>query len=96
MVDSKSAYRIFETDSFLQDLENFDRQIRTKLERKLTAFVHPRLRASPRIGPWIRKLRNWSPETWRFRIGDFRIFYEIDDVENTVFLTALSARKDAY
>jgi mRNA interferase RelE/StbE len=41
-------------------------------------------------------LRDWDPPTWRLRIGTWRIFYEIDDEKQIVFLTAADHRKDAY
>jgi len=41
-------------------------------------------------------LRDWGPPTWRIRIGSWRVFYEIDDEKQIVFLTAADHRKDAY
>ena len=41
-------------------------------------------------------MRDWEPLTWRIRIGIWRVFYEIDDEKQIVFLTAADHRKDAY
>jgi mRNA-degrading endonuclease RelE of RelBE toxin-antitoxin system len=40
-------------------------------------------------------LRDSEPPTWRIRIGSWRVFYEIDDDKQIVFLTAADHRKDA-
>ena len=50
----------------------------------------------PHFGNNIKKLKNWKPETWRCRIGDFRLFYEIDNRELIVSITVIDNRKDAY
>lgn len=47
-------------------------------------------------GPNIKKLRNWKPPTWRYRVGDWRFFYEIDEQEKTVYLIAAYHRGEAY
>lgn len=44
----------------------------------------------------MRRLVDWAPETWRFRIGPYRLFYEIDDRRRMIFMTAIADRKDAY
>ena len=93
---SAGGYRIFETRSFQADIESVPQPTRTKLRNKLQAAIYPGLRRQPHLGPAIRKLRDWKPETWRYRIGEWRLFYEIDETERVVFLTALHARKDSY
>jgi mRNA interferase RelE/StbE len=41
-------------------------------------------------------LRGWEPDTWRYRIRDWRFFYEIDEDEKLVILTAAHHRREAY
>ena len=89
-------YRIFETTPFRRTLEALPPRERMRLERKLREDVHPRLCEEPHFGPPIRKLRDWKPETWRYRVGRWRFFYEIDEGEKIVFMTALAQRKEAY
>ena len=50
----------------------------------------------PHFGPHIRKLKNYTPETWRYRIGAWRFFYEIDDDERTVFMITAAHRGSAH
>lgn len=44
----------------------------------------------------LRKLRNYSPETWRYRIGEYRFFYQIDEQKKIIFMIAADHRKQAY
>jgi len=48
-----------------------------------------------RLGGNIRKLRNSSPETWRYRIGEYRFFYQIDEQKKIIFMIAADHRKQA-
>ncbi len=51
------------------------------LDKKLREYVFPRLKVEPFYGRNIRKLRNYTPETWRYRTGKFRLFFIIDPSE---------------
>lgn len=91
-----ARYRLFETRQFLSDLDRLDPSVRTPLRRKLETYVYPQLAREPHVGPNIQKLRGWRPETWRYRIGVWRFFYEIDEESRTVALTTLDHRGQAY
>lgn len=93
---SLSEYRIFETDRFLDDIEAITRGGQSQIVTKLRRHVYPQLRKSPRFGPYIRKLRGFEPETWRYRIGAWRFFFGIDDEEKVVFMIAAVHRSRAY
>lgn len=67
-----------------------------RIETKLRDYVYPILRENPSFGPNIRHLKNWDPPTWRYRVGDWRFFYEIDERQPIVFMTAADHRKEAY
>ena len=89
-------YRVFETDQFARDLRKIARAGHQDIVRKLQTVVYPQLRQYPHFGPHIRKLKNYKPETWRYRIGAWRFFYEIDARERVVFMIAASHRGSAY
>jgi mRNA interferase RelE/StbE len=91
-----SEYRIFETDEFTKRLGKFPAEKRAFLQRKLTVSVYPQLRAMPYYGPNIRKLAGYEPETWRYRIGRFRVFYMVSEDAKTVYILSVDDRKDAY
>jgi mRNA interferase RelE/StbE len=89
-------YRIFETAVFREDVDGLPNAVRPKIQAKLTGYVYPQLRQQPHFGLNIKKLRDWKPDTWRYRIGPWRFFYEIDEQKKIVFMTTLDHRKDAY
>jgi len=92
-----SEYRVFETDPFADDIEAITRSGQRRVLEKLRQVVDTRLDAtSLERGANIRKLRNYAPPTWRYRIGSWRFFYEIDEDEKIVFMTAASHRGSAY
>jgi mRNA interferase RelE/StbE len=89
-------YRIFETEGFLEDLQQDFQRRYAKIKQKLAEYLYPQLALSPAYGPHIRKLKGYQPETWRFRIGDYHFFYQIDETEKIVFLIAADHRKQSY
>lgn len=91
-----AKYRIFETDQFIEDLSADFKGRGVKIREKLLNYVYPQLRENPYFGKNIKKLHNYDPDTWRYRIGDYRFFYEIDEKESMVYMTAADARKDSY
>jgi mRNA interferase RelE/StbE len=92
---SSPAFRIFETRQFSKDLASFGPTVRVRLEAKLRGYVYPTLRQSPYFGPNIKRLKNWQPPTWRYRVGAWRFFYEVNEMEKTVFLVAADHRRQA-
>jgi mRNA interferase RelE/StbE len=91
-----NRYRIFETNHFEKDLEQIARSGRRKVAQKLRDFVYPQLREHPHFGSNIKKLKDFTPDTWRYRIGAWRFFYEIDEEENIIFMVEASHRSSAY
>lgn len=89
-------YRIFETRQFLRDLARLGAAAQRRLEAKLREHVYPALGENPHWGPNIKRLKSWDAPTWRYRIGDWRFFYEIDDEQKIVFITVADHRKQAY
>jgi mRNA interferase RelE/StbE len=91
-----SEHRIFETEQFQEDLQrNFGPRLE-KLSKKLHEYVYPQLRAQPYFGKNIRKLRGYKPETWRYRIGPHRFFYEVEEKKKIVFMIAAETRQESY
>jgi mRNA interferase RelE/StbE len=91
-----NAYRIFETDVFLEDIQELNPGILEKIRKKLDEHAYPALKQQPHFGRNIKKLSDYTPPTWRYRIGDFRIFYSINDESKIVYMLTISDRKDAY
>ena len=91
-----SSYKIFETDEFQKRVEKISKRDKFFIEKKLIQFVYPQLKEEPHFGNNIKKLVNYTPETWRYRIGKYRLFYVIDETEKVVYIISIDPRKDAY
>ena len=91
-----SKYRIFETDEFANRMEKLTKRDATFIQKKLASFVYPQIRVEPFFGNNIKKLRGYSPDTWRYRIGRFRLFYCVDHDDAVIYILSIDQRKDAY
>lgn len=89
-------FKIFETDQFLKDLDQDFSGQQERIKTKLATYVYPQLKQNPYFGKNVKKLTNYKPETWRYRIGNWRFFYEIDEQKRMVFMTAADNRGSAY
>ena len=90
-----TKYRLFETDEFLKQLKKLG-LAQGAVYKKLQTYVYPQLKVQPYVGLNIKKLVGYSPSTWRYRIGRYRLFYLVDDSELIVSLLTIEARKEAY
>ena len=93
---NSSDYRVFETDEFTRNLGKISRSDAKVIPAKLIHYAYPQLREQPFYGSNFRKLRGFSEDVWRYRIGKFRIFYIVDDDTRIVSIVSVEARKDAY
>ena len=91
-----SKFRIFETNQFEKDLDQDFSGQQERIKRKLSTYVYPQLKQNPYFGKNIKKLTNYQPKTWRYRIGNWRFFYEINEKEKTVFMLTADSRQNAY
>ena len=89
-------FRIFETSQFQKDLRQDFRGQQNRIQRKLTTYVYPQLRVNPYAGKNVKKLRDAVPDTWRYRIGDYRFFYTVNERQRLVFMLAADHRGRAY
>ena len=88
-----AKFKIAETVTFKKKIGNVKYR---SLYKKLTDYVYPILRENPYFGPNIKKLKGEFKDIYRYRIGDFRVFYKISDEAVIVFVIDIEARKDAY
>ena len=93
---SLTEYRHFETQQFQKDLKALTRPGHARVAQKFRQALYPELRQQPCFGPHIKKLRDSEPPTWRYCIGDWRFFYEVETEEHTVFLIAATQSGSAY
>lgn len=91
-----SDFSLFETDEFLKQIGKLTSQDSAFLQKKLKDYVYPQLNNQPFWVNNIKKLQGYSPATWRYRIGRFRLFYVIDKEQHIISLLTVDLRKDAY
>jgi mRNA interferase RelE/StbE len=89
-------YRIFETDEFRTRLNALQKRDAAFIRRKLKEYVYPQLREEPYVGRNVKKLRGYEPDTWRYRIGKFRLFYVVNRDEEVIYMLTVDLRRDAY
>jgi len=89
-----SQFRIAETESFQKQLKKSPELKR--IYRKISEYVYPILKENPYFGPNIKRLRDPLSDFYRYRIGNYRLFYSIDEDEIVVIVVKLQHRKDAY
>ena len=91
-----NKFRIFETDQFLKGLEQDFSGQQERIKIKLLNYVYPQLKQNPYFGKNIKKLANYKPDTWRYRIGSHRFFYQVDSQSKIVFMISVDNRQNAY
>ena len=88
-----TKYRIAET-------ENYSKKINSKkykhLYQKISHDIYPILRNNPFFGANIKKLKGEYKDVYRFRLGEYRLFYTIEGQESIVFILTIENRQDAY
>ncbi len=68
-----------------------DRPLASKLAR-----CFRRLEAEPRQGTNVKRLKGEWSGYLRYRVGDWRIIYRIDDVANRVDVLVIAHRREVY
>ena len=80
-------YRVVFTQRALKDLERIDQKLASKLAAKLKEYAREPLKHA-------RKLINPKLGTYRFRIGDYRVVFDIESEE--VVVLRVGHRRDIY
>lgn len=87
-----SEFSIAEMKSF----EKVKVAIDKKLYAKITNIVYPQLRQNPYFGTNIKKLKGELEGYYRYRLGDYRLFYLIDEGKVIVIVVDFKHRQNAY
>ncbi len=86
-------YKIAETETFEKKINSSKYRA---LYQKISNYVYPILRENPFFGPNIKKLKGAYKDIFRYRIGDYRLFYKVSEETVIIFILDIEARKDAY
>jgi len=87
-----SKYQIAETKTF----EKVKKKIDKKLYSKIENFVYPQLRVNPFYGTNIKKLKDDLEGYYRYRIGNYRLFYLIENDKLIIAVVDFKHRQYAY
>lgn len=88
-----SKYIVAETESFQKKIT---KKQYTHLYKKIRYYVYPILKKNPYYGPNIKRLKGKYSEYLRYRIGNYRLFYKVDNEKIIIFIIDIAHRKDAY
>jgi len=84
----------------MAETETFEKKIKSTkyraLYKKITDYIYPILRDNPFFGPNIKKLKGNYKDIYRYRIGNYRLFYKISEDTVIVFIIDIEDRKEAY
>lgn len=86
-------FQIAETESFIKEIEKSQYK---KLYKKIIDYVYPILKKNPYFGPNIKKLKGNYSDYYRYRLGDYRLFYKVDNEKIIIFIIDIRNRKEAY
>ena len=86
-------FQIAETETFEEDLKALRLQQRFAKAKKT---IYSMLKENPYYGNNIKKLKGNYAGLYRYRLGDYRLIYSIDEEEQIVFMLHVVQRKDAY
>lgn len=86
-------YKLLFTKSAFGDLKRLDRATRQRIVKKLEHYAGLE---NPFV--FARKLTNPRFGQYRFRIGDFRVIFDVDSKKTVIVLIVLKVghRKDVY
>ncbi|MBA1421606.1 MAG: type II toxin-antitoxin system RelE/ParE family toxin [Epsilonproteobacteria bacterium] len=87
-----SKYQIAETKTFLKLKTTIDKKLYSKIEN----FVYPQLRENPYYGTNIKKLKGQLEGYYRYRIGNYILFYLIEDEKLIIAVIDFKHRQQAY
>jgi mRNA interferase RelE/StbE len=85
-------FQIAQTKEFEKKIKKLDPKIYTKIK----TIVYPQLKKNPFYGTNIKKLKGEYEGIYRYRLGNYRLFYIIDNDKVIVIVTTISYRQSAY
>ena len=88
-----NRFEIAETETFQRSISKKEL---SKIYSKITIYVYPQLRINPFFGKNIKKLKGEFKDGYRYRIGEYRLFYQVAEKQILIFSMDIVKRKDAY
>ena len=91
---AKSPFRCIAL-SYYTNVEKFYAAANRPLAKKI-ARCFEILEQTPRSHPNIKPLKGIPAGRYRYRVGDYRVVYRIDDKERQVVVTVIAHRSEVY
>jgi mRNA interferase RelE/StbE len=88
-----NRFEIAETETFQRSISKKEF---VKIYNKIKTYVYPQLRINPFFGNNIKKLKGEFKDVYRYRIGEYRLFYQVSEKQILIFIMDIAKRKDAY
>ena len=88
-----NRFEIAETETFQRSISKKEF---VKIYNKIKTYVYPQLRINPFFGKNIKKLKGEFKDVYRYRIGEYRLFYQVDEKQILIFIMDIMKRKEAY
>jgi len=92
-IASSNDFLIAETETYRDKVES---KTFLRFSSRIRDNIYPRLRTNPYFGPNIKRLKGELSSIYRYRMGDYRLFYTIDASKKRVFILDIVHRRDAY
>jgi len=88
-----NKFEIAETELFSSKVEGTKYK---KIYKKITDYIYPQLKLNPFFGSNIKKLKGEFDEVYHYRIGNYKLFYQIENDKVLIIILDIDDRKDAY
>ena len=85
-------FQIAQTEEFEKKIKKLDPKIYIKIKN----IVYPQLKKNPFYGANIKKLKGELEGVYRYRLGNYRLFYIVDNEKVILIITTISHRQNAY
>lgn len=85
------TYKVQLSPHALRQYKKLDPSVKPQLQAGLDALQH-----QPLVGGPIKRLKGRLRDYYRYRVGDYRIVYTVDQRERIVYVDYVQHRKDVY
>lgn len=84
-------YKVLFTDSALRFYERAERSLQQRLDR-----CFEQLQANPHSHPNIKRLKGTLSGRYRYRVGDYRVVYRLEEGDRVVIVLLIAHRSEVY
>ena len=86
------TYKLLIEERAVEELKSLPPKIQERVKKKIRSVLKEN--PFPRGEGDIKRIQ--GSKFWRLRIGDYRVFYDVDREENTVYILSVRHRSKAY